>query len=56
MGALGDAATQLGELDINTLNKGIQDISQIDFKTLNQGIKDLSDVIQPLARFANLFN
>ena len=56
VGALGDAATQLGDLDIDTLNDGIREITQIDFDTLNKAIVDLSNVIEPLARFASLFN
>lgn len=53
---LSEAAARLGEMDIDSLNSGIREISQIDFETLNNAIGDLSDVIQPLARFVNLFN
>ena len=31
-------------------------LSIIDFETLNRAIQDLSDVVEPLARFFNVFN
>ncbi|MCR4962999.1 MAG: hypothetical protein K6B40_03875 [Firmicutes bacterium] len=53
---LSDAAARMSEMDVDTLNNGIRDIGQIDFDKLNQAISDLADVVQPLARLANMFN
>ena len=55
-GALTDAAARLGKIDIDSFNSGIREICRIDIATLNKAITELSDVIQPLARLANMFN
>ena len=38
-----------------SVNKAMEDLNNIDFETLNQGIQDLSDVVEPLANFFNKF-
>ena len=54
--ALSEAATNLADIDLDSLNSGISQIGKIDFDRLNKAIKDLSDVIEPLARFASRFS
>ena len=57
--ALSGAASRLVEIDIDSLNDGIKQISQIsqiDFDKLNKAISDLSEVIEPMAKFSGLFN
>ena len=53
--ALSKAASELGDLNINTLNEGIRKINQIDFEKLNKAINDLAGIIQPLADFFKAF-
>ncbi len=54
-GALTGAAARLGSIDIDAFNSGVREICKIDITTLNKAISELADVIQPLARFANMF-
>lgn len=67
---LEDTTRQLAEVDLesmvtdvdtlvltgqDSLEKTMEKLDTIDLKTLNQAIKNLSDVIEPLAKFFNLF-
>ena len=38
------------------VEQAIDKINAIDFVTLNRAIEDLADVVEPLARFFNVFN
>ena len=39
-----------------TVNDAMKKIENIDIDTLNKAIQDLSDVVEPLAKFFNVFN
>lgn len=39
----------------SAVNEAMTKLNTLDLEALNQAIKDLSDVIEPLAKFANLF-
>ena len=49
------AVDKLNALDLETLNNAIQRLNTLDLDTLNRAIKDLSSVIEPMAKFFNLF-
>ncbi len=55
---LGSMVQNVDEL-VNTSQAGVEQameqLSSIDFVTLNKAIKDLADVVEPLARFFNVF-
>lgn len=68
---LEDITTQLAETDlngmvdnvdalVNTSQQGVEQamkkLNAIDFDTLNQAIQNLADVVEPLAKFFNIFN
>lgn len=61
---------QLAEVDLGAMAESVDDLvttsqagvkqatdklNTIDFKTLNQAIRDLADVVEPLAKFFNVF-
>ena len=56
---LGSMVKNVDEL-VTTSRAGVEQamkqLQTIDFKTLNKAIKDLADVVEPLARFFNVFN
>ena len=59
-------AAELGELvrDVDALvvtgeqsvEETMKKLGAIDFETLNRAIENLADVIEPLAKFFNIFN
>ena len=40
----------------DAVTETIQKLNNMDFETLNNAIEDLSDVVEPLAKFFNVFN
>ena len=38
------------------VEQALEKLNGIDFETLNQAIKDLADVVEPLAKFFNVFS
>lgn len=40
----------------NAVEQANEKLSILDFETLNRAIEDLADVVEPLARFFNVFN
>jgi len=38
------------------VEQAMSKLSAIDFETLNRAIEDLADVVEPLAKFFNIFN
>ena len=51
---VGDVDTLVVE-NTENLTETIQKINDLDFDSLNHSIQDLSDVLEPLAKFFNLF-
>ena len=56
------AVARISELDFDSLNDSVGELNSVshklnavDFDALNQDIQNLSEVIEPLARFANMF-
>ena len=62
---------QLADMDLGTMvqnvdslvttsqvgvEQALEKLNGIDFETLNQAIKDLADVVEPLAKFFNVFS
>ena len=55
--------TQLAGMDLGAMVQNVDELvvttreglGAIDFKMLNQAIEDLADVVEPLARFFNVF-
>lgn len=55
---------QLAEMDLGSMVRNVDDLvvttqeglGAIDFEALNQAIQDLADVVEPLARFFNVFH
>lgn len=60
-GLLGNVDGLIGNVDTlvttgqDSLEQTMEKLNAIDFETLNKAIKDLSDVIEPIAKFFNLF-
>ena len=61
--AMTDSITSVGnqldtfiEQNSNSLQGVVQKMDSIDFEGLNQSIKNLGDVVEPLAKFFNVFN
>lgn len=56
---LGSMVANVDEL-VTTSQAGVEQamnqLNGIDFNTLNRAINDLADVVEPLARFFNVFN
>lgn len=48
-----DALVVTGEA---SMEKTMEKLNAIDFETLNRAIENLADVIEPLAKFFNVFN
>lgn len=48
-----DALVVTGEASVE---KTMEKLNAIDFETLNRAIENLADVIEPLAKFFNVFN
>ena len=40
----------------SAVEQATEKLSIIDFETMNKAIADLADVVEPLARFFNVFN
>ena len=60
-GGHGRVCAEIAELcgyrDIAFLDDSLSEkLNIIDFETLNQAIEDLADVVEPLAKFFNVFN
>lgn len=71
MGNLEQTTNQLAEVDLqsmvedvdslvrtgqSSLEETMRKLDALDFETLNQAIEDLAAVIEPMAKFANLFS
>ena len=61
-GLVGDVGGLVDDVDIlvatgqDSLRKTMDKLNAINFETLNQAIEDLADVVEPLAKFFNVFN
>lgn len=51
-----DELTAEGELAMQGMEEALQKVNQFDIETLNGAIKDLSEVVEPMAKFFNVFN
>ena len=49
-----DAANRLVEDNAGAVSEAMEKINAIDFDALNRAINDLADIVEPLARFANI--
>ena len=54
-GVLIDNSNSMVEDNTDAITETVQELNQVDFETLNQAINDLSDVVEPLANFFNKF-
>ena len=45
-----------GEIAMQGMEEALTKVNQFDIETLNLAIKDLSDVVEPMAKFFNVFN
>ncbi len=60
-GTMEDIDTMVANVDTlvventESVGKAMEDLNSIDFEALNQGIQDLSEVIEPMAKFAEMF-
>ena len=70
LGNLETTSQQLASLDLESMisnvdalvvsgqagiEQSMEKLNTVDFETLNKAIQDLSDVIEPLAKFSNMF-
>lgn len=56
LGAMVDNVDELVVTSQNGVEQAMEKLNSIDFAALNQAIEDLSDVIEPLAKFFNIFH
>ncbi len=55
LGSMVNNVDQLVTTGQTSINETMEKLNLIDFAALNQAIKNLSDVIEPLAKFFNIF-
>ena len=61
-GLVGDVGGLVDDVDVlvasgqDSLRKTMDKLNAINFETLNQAIEDLAAVVEPLAKFFNVFN
>lgn len=51
-----DNSNTMVEDNTDAITETVQKMNQVDFETLNKAINDLSDVVEPLANFFNKFS
>ena len=56
LGSMVDNVDSLVTSSQNGVEQAMKKLNSIDFDTLNKAIKNLSDVVEPLAKFFNVFN
>ncbi len=50
-----DNSNTMVENNTDAITETVQKLNNVDFETLNKAIKNLSDVVEPLAKFFNVF-
>ncbi len=55
-GVLIDNSNSMVEDNTDAITETVQKLNQVDFETLNKAINDLADVVEPLAKFFNVFH
>ncbi|MBQ9459541.1 MAG: hypothetical protein IJU66_06360 [Oscillospiraceae bacterium] len=51
-----DNANRLVEDNSDAVAEAMEKFNSVDFEALNRAINDLADIVEPLAKVANLFN
>ena len=56
LGSMADNVDSLVTSSQAGVEQAMEKLNSIDFDTLNRAIRNLSDVVEPLAKFFNVFN